>query len=121
MPCLTYRSNEEREPLQSVEGDPDCDELLQEMRAISPRWLIEVYNVRYHRGFFRKPKEVKQYRLLYAINHVEVQIINLCTEGHRGSLFYLSDHSREQVMNFIIGYLAAHHDFKTSKEGWQAA
>jgi hypothetical protein len=50
-----------------------------------------------------------------------VQIINLCAEVSSGSIFLLSDWSREQVMNFMLGYLAAHHDFKTSKEGWQSA
>lgn len=108
MPAVTYLSDHVVKQGRTVPNDKDCDELLQELRqATSEDWIIEVikrplWKRRWHRLGYRQDGE-RTYYTLYADCHGEWQIINVVTP-QGGSVFCGA--SREDVMNFILGYLA---------------
>ena len=102
MPAVTFLSDSEAKRFETVEGDKDCNELLQEMNAKTDRrWLIEVRSFFASRGWFRHAEEIKTYTL-YLDCHGEYQVMNLVTPNG-GSNFSYS--TREAVMNYMIGYL----------------
>lgn len=104
MPGFTYLSDWEAREWLHVEGDKDCDELLQEMNAKSGRtWLIQVKRWFAPRGWFRHAEEIKYYTL-YLDCHGEYQVMNL-VGPNGGSVFHFNRHSREAVMNYMLGYL----------------
>ena len=110
MPGFTYLSDSEVRAWRTVPGDKDCNDLLQEFRqATGEDWVIGVreydtYKRKWHR-LGRKVTGKAKFYTLYADCHGEWQVINLVTpEG--GSVFHGSKQSREDVMNFMLGYLA---------------
>lgn len=104
MPCCTYLSAYEAKKFEAVDGDKDCDELLQEMNAkTGRRWLIQVQRNFVSRGWFRHAKERKDYTL-YLDCHGEYQVMSLVTPAG-SSVFYRWANSREAVMNYMLGYL----------------
>lgn len=104
MPAVTYLSDSRASAMERVEGDKDCDELLQEMNAkTGRRWLIEVWTQYVSRGWFRHAEERKHYTL-YLDCHGEYQVMSLVTPAG-SSIFNHSRQSRENVMNYMLGYL----------------
>jgi hypothetical protein len=103
MPAVTYLSESEARKFERVEGDKDCDELLQEMNAkTGRRWLIQVSRWFVSRGWFRHAEERIAYTL-YLDCHSEYQIMSLVTPTG-SSIFHRSHQSREDVMNYMLGY-----------------
>lgn len=114
MPAFTYLSDSEVRQWSRVEGDKDCDELLQELRRLSgENWIIgrqtiPVCHASLWKMIFCKPPEPYVSWTLYADCHGEWQVINLVTpEG--GSNFHASAQGREDIMNFMLGYIAGLH------------
>lgn len=104
MPVCTYLSDSEAKRFEQIEGDKDCDELLQEMNAkTGRRWLIQVQQRFVSRGWFRHAEERKYYTL-YLDCHGEYQVISLVTP-HGSSVFFQWVHGREAIMNYMLGYL----------------
>lgn len=104
MPAVTFLSDSETKRYERVEDDKDCDELLQEMNAVTGRrWLIQVRKWFEPRGMFRHAEERKDYTL-YLDCHGEYQVMSLVHPGG-SSIFYGWHHSREAVMNYMLGYL----------------
>lgn len=104
MPAVTYLSDSEVERFLHVENDKDCDELLQEMNAkTGRRWLIQVRRWFVPRGWFRHAEERVHYTL-YLDCHGEYQVMSLVTPTG-SSIFHGSRQSREDVMNYMLGYL----------------
>jgi len=112
MPVTTYLSDQDVRSWQLVPEDKDCDELLQDLRRQTGKnWLISVHNhpkwkLAWHRLWPVKTEEIFKAYTLYADCHGEWQIINLVTPSG-GSVFGAS--CREDVMNFMLGYLAGIH------------
>lgn len=109
MPVFTYLSDHEVAAGRSVPDDEECNELLQELRAATGEdWIIIVTPIRKERNVWKrlfgmKLETFQSYRL-FADCHGEWQVINVITpEG--GSVFYIWEHSREAVMNYMLGYL----------------
>ena len=111
MPACVYLSDAEERKWSSVAEDKDCDELLQQLRRLTGnKWLVErqeipVRHTSLWKHLFCKSPPPHVEWTLYADLHGEHQVINLVTpEG--GSVFYKSTQSRENVMNFMLGYIA---------------
>jgi hypothetical protein len=103
MAAVTFLSDSEARSYETVEGDKDCNELLQELNhASGRRWLIERRTFYRSRGLFRHAEEIKTYTL-YLDCHGEYQVMNLVTPNG-GSVF--SYGNREAVMNYMLGHLA---------------
>jgi hypothetical protein len=120
MPAMTFLSDWEVRAWASVPDDKDCNELLQSLRkATGENWLIGVttrqkFRKAWHRMWFVENGDHKFYTL-YADCHGEWQVINLVTPNG-GSVFHGSAQSREDVMNFILGYLGGiHHASRDAK------
>ena len=110
MPAFTYLSDSEVREWRSVSDDKECNDLLQEFRkATGEDWLIGVRQWPVRRTFWkwlrRTPITLHKHHTLYADCHGEWQVINLVTPNG-GSVFYGSAQSREDIMNFMLGYLA---------------
>lgn len=104
MPAVTYLSDSEARSFLTVEGDKDCDELLQEMNKRTDRlWLIQVQRWFESRGLFRHAVERKRYTL-YLDCHGEYQVMSLVAPDG-SSIFHHNPNSREAVMNYMLGYL----------------
>lgn len=109
MPAFTYLSDSEVRAWARVVDDKDCDELLQDLRRASgENWIIgvqrlETFRKAWHRLWHVVSGEHRHYTL-YADCHGEWQVINLVTPSG-GSVFHGSGQSREDVMNFMLGYL----------------
>lgn len=107
MPGVIFLSDTEARAYSSVPDDPDCDELLQEMRRVTGRgWLVRVDRWSERYGFFRnKYRNLESYSLLLDC-HGEYQLMNLVPPRER--VPYVRDpNSRGAVMNYMLGYLAA--------------
>lgn len=105
MPAVTHLSSWEEKEYSRVEGDKDCDDLLQEMcRVTGRRWLIQVRRWFVSQGLLRHAREAKSYTL-YLECHGEYQVISLVHPGG-SSVFHGSGESREHAMNYMLGYLS---------------
>lgn len=120
MPAVTYLSDSEVKAGRAVKDDKDCNDLLQEFRqATGEDWIIEVRTYQKARTAWQAIRrklytEMKVYTL-YADCHGEWQVMNLVTPKG-GSIFYLSDQSREDAMNYMLGYLGGlHHAGRATK------
>jgi hypothetical protein len=108
MPVVTYLPDYVVKRCRRVINDSECDDTLQVLRAVTGEdWIIEVVERRvkcraWH-GLSHIYERVKFY-ILYADCHGEWQIINLCTPKG-GSVFHNSRQSREDVINFMLGYI----------------
>lgn len=99
MPVATYLNDLEVRRWASVPDDPDFDDILQKLRAMSgENWLCSVHTLRV--GRWRK--KVRKMYTLYSDAHGEWQIINLLTPAG-GSVF--AGCTREDVMNFMMGMI----------------
>lgn len=111
MPAITYLSLQEESDWASVPDDKDINELLQELRKTTgENWLIGRHQVAVRHGqfwkrLFRKPAPLTSWTL-YADCHGEWQVMSLVTP-HGSSIFHLWEHSREAIMNFMLGYIGA--------------
>ncbi|CAM5397985.1 hypothetical protein AFEL58S_01990 [Afipia felis] len=102
MPAVTFLSDCEAKRFETIDGDKECNELLRAMNLLSGRrWLIEVRSRFVSRGWFRHAAKIVTYTLYLDCNG-EYQVMNLVTPSG-GSVFSRS--GREDVMNFMLGYL----------------
>lgn len=115
MPALTYLSDQEVREWAAVPDDKDCNEILQELRSLTgENWVIGRHQVKFARRWFRRPLPITVYTL-YADCHGEWQVMNLVTpEG--GSNFYGSAQSREDVMNYMLGYIGGIQNARKTKK-----
>lgn len=109
MPAVTYLSDHEVARFSSVADDAECNELLQEFRqATGENWLIEVNRGTMRRSLLQhllhRPERIVALYTLYADCHGEWQVMNLITP-QGGSNFHTWEHSREAVMNYMMGYI----------------
>ena len=108
MPTFTYLSEHRVQQLRSVPEDPEIDELLQEMRALSGEdWLLEIAEIEEHEStrrwwFGPRRSHARKLYTLYADCSGEWQVMNLCVEDGDGSVFRGGD--RSSVINFMLGY-----------------
>lgn len=105
MPAFTYLSNAQVDRYSIVLGDEECNDILQQLRrATGENWLVRVDVIDRPRRWFRKAPPIRCYTL-YADCHGEWQVINLVV-ADGGSIFVASEHSRDAVMNYMLGYIA---------------
>ena len=111
MGAYTYLSDHEAEAGRAT-GDKELDDLLQQVNDLSDDgWRIRVRTYRQRKRWFRAPApEAKHYTLYwYTGAGIEYQVINLVTpEG--GSVFHDSRQSREDIANFLMGFINGHQD-----------
>lgn len=111
MPAVTYLSDHQVKNSQAVIGDKEFNDLFQEFRNITgENWLIDHYEHPVYRrawlGLWHSIAGYVKVFTLYADCHGEWQVMNLVTpEG--GSNFNVWRHSREAIMNYMLGYIAA--------------
>jgi len=106
MAGLTFLSDDVVRKARTIDGDRDANELLQELRAITGEdWIVRVRTYAEPKRVFHRTKSYRHYAL-YADCHGEWQHVNLVTSDG-GSVFNANDHSREHVMNFMLGYISA--------------
>ncbi len=110
MPLTTYLSPHQELAYSVVTDDTELNDLLQELRRDSgENWLIGV-GTAWKKPTLKnillgqKPASFRIYTL-YADLHGEYQMINLVPSDH-GSFSYPGCFTRDQVANYIIGYLA---------------
>jgi hypothetical protein len=109
MVAVTFLDDHEVRTGRSLPDDPECNALLQEFReATGEDWIIRVRRFPVRQTLWarlsRRPPEIFAMYTLYADCHGEWQIINLVTPKG-GSVFHGSSQSREDIMNFMMGYL----------------
>lgn len=104
MAALTYLSDDIVRAGRTVKDDPECDEILQELRMVTGEdWLVRVIERPMMRfgPFGTKPKKTYY---LYADCHGEWQVINM-PGPDGGSVFAPHPESRTAVMNFMQGII----------------
>ncbi len=121
MPCTTWLTEQEARDWAVVADDKECDELLQQLRKVSGRnWVIGRAKMESYVGLlgllFRQRLKVRTFWTLYLDCHGEWQIMNLMTPKG-GSLFHLSNQSREDVMNYMVGYIGGSTASTDKREG----
>lgn len=107
MPACTYISDHEADSMRRT-GDKDIDELLLEVNFIDDgSWRCGVRTVHPRRKWWqlRAPKPYKVYTLYVWLYAIEYQVINLCTEGDTGSVFGSGRYSKQNVCNYLLGYI----------------
>lgn len=112
MPATTYLDDASVRRGRSVPEDPECDDLLQELRRVSGEdWLVLV---RTHPGkktrmdrLLRQEAQPEVHYSLYADCHGEWQDINFVRPENSESRGPAG--SREGVMNYMLGYTAGLH------------
>jgi hypothetical protein len=104
MPICTYITDSEKEQWTSV-SDKEINRLLQEVRQIDPKCLIQERECTIKR-MFRRPKTLRLYTVYNYVSYGEAQIINFCQE-HTWSLNTAV--SRSYVITYLYGILSGIH------------
>lgn len=111
MPGYTYLTDCEAERGLTVPEDRELNELLQEALRYNDGWRILSRTVTPRKKLFRKKPAPKQIYTLYWYTGagIEYQVINFATpEG--GSVFHGSAQTREDIANFLMGYINGQQD-----------
>ena len=111
MPGYTYLSDSEADSGRTVPDDSELNSLLQEALEFNDGWRVLVRALHMPKRMFLKPSPPTRHYTLYWYTGVgiEYQVINFSTpEG--GSVFHGSAQSREDIANFLMGYINGHQD-----------
>lgn len=104
MPACIYIPDHKSSTMKET-GDKELDSLLLEANKLDDdRWRIGKVVITRSRLIFRKPPPLTLYTLYWFVTGIEYQIVNLATP-RGGSIFYHSNQSKEDILNYLMGYL----------------
>ncbi|WP_339745579.1 hypothetical protein [uncultured Maricaulis sp.] len=105
MPAIVYLSDADVVAGRVIDGDEDVDDILQTLREKTGRdYIVRIHTHQRWKPVLGPRVVTRHFELCLACGG-EWQVVNLCTrEG--GSIFHDDGHSREHVMNYMLGLIA---------------